>query len=278
MSVHTTNYVTLQYGSNTLTILVRYVEDDSFRIVQLNKIGVKKWEALQTIIGWKKVISIGFPPVTDEQRQFLSGFCMDPDDSCKIKIEGIQFDIRLVDPKLNLSFLDGQADALSVNWVLVEKALRRDLSRTYDLGTTTSATALKLGYNVILSYDYGDGAVSRQFFSESCNSFEIEIQRKEWEYADYDEAVANLGRKIVTEIVIGVNGLGTASQQQDDRDWMREFILAPSKMITPVAGIESAVTNDFDEVSYEMEDGFVGAKALALKFKEVETSTSIPTI
>lgn len=278
MSKQTSEYVKLKYGSSELWINAVSVDDDSFVLVRDSKQAVYLWQAVEKIRGWRRKVKVSFVGFSEVERVFMGNFLMCLDDSRSITVEGTEYFVRFRNPRLAVSLWADLMDVNSAVWELIEKSVNRTLERTYDVGTTDSATAAVLGHNLVMTYDYGDGEVSRRFRCDSFNSLDLELQRREWSYADGEPGERSLGLKTLTDVDLGCNALGSPDDKQDDRDWVREFLLAPTKTVSPVGGVESTVVLLSDEVDYDLEDGSGDTKSLKMQFKSVETSQSVPTI
>ncbi len=290
MSVFTTLIVTLKYGSGAVSrdFTVARVEDDSFKITRLLKKGLFLWTEFEKFIGWRRIITVRFRVLSAADLSYLLAFCIDADNLMQIIVNGITYNVQLVYPQLSLSLLDNYIHGRVIEWKFTEALLNRTIGRTYAVGSSVSgndknllnpfASVARNGTCVQLTYNYGDGDVTRQFYVNLVNSLNTEIQRKNFEYIDYDSNVVNLGQKVLTIINFSPGGAATEAEKQDDRDWIREFCLAPTKIITPSGGFTSQVVNDFEEVNYTMEGGLIYGKSTQLAFRQCANTNVVPVI
>ena len=282
MSVFTSTTITLGYGSGPTTrdFSISRAEDDSFVVVCLKKQKLYLLTDRETFIGWKRKISITFKPLSSSDITFLKAFCVDASNLMTITMNGNTYNVQLENKSFSIALIQNYYLAQKISWIFTETSLNRTLTRTYSVGTTVSYDDInpaafsshQLGTSCQLKYNYGDGNVIRQFHVNLVNDLDYELQRKDFQYIDYDTNVVNLGKKNLINIDFGTFSRETEAQKQDDRDWIKEFILAPTKSISVPGGSFISVANGFTEVNYSLVSGIIYGKALSLSFKQTATA------
>lgn len=255
-------------------------EDDSFVIECLKKQRLYLLTDMEKFIGWKRKIAVKFKPLSSADLSFLNAFCVDSANLMTVTINGNLYNVQLENKSLSLRLIRNYIGAQTISWTFTETNLNRTLTRTYSLGTTVSYDDIdpsafgshQVGTSVQLKYNYGDGNVIRQFHVSLINSLDAELQRKNYTYIDYDNNVVNLGKKSIINIDFGTFSRETEAQKQDDRDWIKEFILAPTKSIIQPTISEIFVANGFTEVNYTLVNGIIYGKSLSISFKQTATA------
>jgi hypothetical protein len=281
MSVFVSNSVTLiiptPYEQQVFNAL--FAEDDNFDIISLPKQRID-WALLENIVGYRNVYNVKFHLITTAQKNFLYRFIQS--ESQQIIINGTTHTVKLRDSELALELLDG-----FIGNIGLELEFEDDTLTVYEYGlqswegfATNSAGYFASGSTgtvVTLKYNYGDLDTQRKFRVNSVYSCKSDILDKRWEYLDKNNGVHRLGYRRTVEIDFGCFGLGhTPTSSQEDRDWIKSFILAPNKQIDVTGEYVTGVVNDFNEVRYSYVGNNIYNKTLQLSFKQKQLQTNLP--
>jgi len=279
MSVFVSNSVTLTYGSTSQAFTALFADDDNFEIDSLMKERLDK-TLLETIKGYRDLYSVRIQNITSAQRLFLYQFIQSEDQS--ITIFGNTLDVNLRDRELNLDLLDGYIDNIVLTMQFEDRLITVPTTPSRSQGVTTgsagySSIASGSGTVVTLFYDYGSGNTGRTFRVNRVTSYKAEILQKTWKYLDSNNGYKKLGYRLLFDIDFGGFGLGqTQAQLQDDRDWLKEFVLAPTKRIEVYSQYFADVVNDFNEVQYGYIGNSIYGKTVQLGFKAKDLATNAP--
>ena len=280
MSANFSNSVVLQYGAVSLTLTVLFAEDDNFEIVSLPKKRLD-WALLENIVGYRFLYNIRVQQITEAQRDFLYNFIQSDDQS--ITINGISHDVFLRDSELMLDLLDGYIGNVTLEMEFEDKLLTvptvngdRNVGMT-DGSIGYSGVLTGAGTVVTLMYDYGTGWYGRRMRVNSVHSYKADILDHRWQYIDKNNGYRRLGYRLNFSIDFGGFGLGQSQASlQDDRDFIREFVCAPTKRIEVFGQYASNVVNDFSEVRYSYLSNIIYGKTLQLNFKSAELMNNLP--
>lgn len=279
MSVFVSNSVVLRYASTSMTFDALFADDENYEIISLPKKRID-WMLLENIIGYRTIFNVRLHMVSQAQRAFLYNFIQSSDQY--VTINGVETSVFLRDDTLALDMVDGYIGNISLELEFEAKSITRITSATQAVGTTSASagyksTASGVGTVVTLAMNYGDGDVKRVFRVNSVLSYKADILDKRWTYIDKNNGVRRLGYRLNFEIDFGVFGFGqTQVQLQEDRDWIKEFVLAPSKRIEVFDQYLGDVINDFDNVQYDLIGGIIYNKSLKLSFKQQGLQTNLP--
>lgn len=280
MSAYVSNSVILSYGSTptTQTLTALFADDESFEIVSLPKKRLD-WTLLENIIGYRNIYTIRVQQITSAQRNFLYNFIQSS--LQQVTINGTQHTVKLRDSELMLSLLDGYIGNVGLTMEFEDDVITVPSSSysatpfTYSAGY--SSTASGSGTIVTLTMNYGSGDIKRVFRVDTVYAYRADILDKRWEYIDRNRGVKRLGYRLNFDIDFGGFGLGqTQAQLQDDRTWLKEFVLAPTKRIEVFDQYVGDVVNDFDEVRYGYLGGLIYHKTVRLNFKQQRLQTNLP--
>lgn len=282
MSVFVSNSVTLTYGQTSQVFTALIADDESYEIIRLLKERIDK-TLLETIVGYRNIYNIRIQSVTASQRLFLYQFIQS--DSQKVTINGVEHDVNLRDGQLMLDLLGGYIGNVVLTMELEDKVLTVPSEPARSQGVTTASagygnTSSGSGTIVTLFYNYGKDSrdvTGRTFRVNRVDSYKADIIDKRWNYVDFNNGYKRLGYRLNFFIDFGGFGLGqTQAQLQDDRDWLKEFVLAPYKYIEVYGQYIGGVVNDFDDVRYSYIGGSIYGKTTALNFKQKSLMTNNP--
>jgi hypothetical protein len=285
MSVFVSNSVTLSYGDSPAVATVftaLFADDESYEIVRLVKERIDK-AILETIVGYRNIYNIRIQSVTAAQRLFLYQFIQSDDQ--KVTINGSAHDVNLRDGQLMLDLLNGYIGNVTLTMEFEDRVLTTPPDPTREQGVTTSSagyanTSTGTGTVVTLYYNYGkDGkdVTGRTFRVNRVDSYKADIVDKRFSYVDWNNGYVRLGYRLNFFVDFGNFGLGqTQDQLQEDRVWLKEFVLAPMKRIEVFGQYVGDVVNDFDEVRYSYIGNSIYGKTTALNFKQKSKSTNAP--
>lgn len=279
MSAYSTNSVTLAYGATSQTFAALFADDENYELIRLVKQRID-WTILETILGFRNLYNVRIQSITSAQRDFLYQFIQSSAQS--VTINGSSHDVFLRDERMILDLLGGYIGNLVLNLEFEDQTLTVPSTPSRSQGVTTgsagySNTTPGSGSIVTLYYDYGSGRTGRTFRVNRVDSFSADILDKRWMYVDYNNGYKRLGYRSIVNIDFGGFGLGqTQSQLADDRAWIKEFILAPSKSIEVFGQYQCEVVNDFDGVKYGYIGGNIYNKTVSLRFKARNLSTNNP--
>jgi len=279
MSVFVSHSVVLTYGSTSETFNALFADDEDYEIIRLLKDRIDR-TILETIIGYRNIYRIRIQGITSAQRLFLYQFVQSSSQS--VTINGSSHNVNLRDTQLHLSYLSGYVGNVELTMEFEDATLTRVTTPSRYQGTTTSSvgytsTATGVGTVVTLFYDYGSGNTGRTFRVNSVIGIGADIVDKRWEYIDHNNGYKRLGYRLNFEIDFGGFGLGqTQAQLLDDRTWLKEFVLAPSKRVEVYGQYFADVANDFDEVRYGHIGNNIYNKTIQLGFKSKMISGLAP--
>lgn len=280
MSVFTNTTITLSHtAGGSRQFVVNSVEDDSFRIINKNK-QLLNWSAKEYLLGHIFIISVRFRPLSDEEREYLYRFCVGEYKGRTIIVNGVTYNVELVDEEMSINLLENYIDAQTLTLELRESTINRVTTPSRTQGVLTQSQGYRASFSqkgtyLKLGYDYGSGLTEREFLVAKIDSFSSGMQRRNFTYIDDEDDYTPLGRKRRFAVEFGTLPMQTPAQQQDDRDFIREFCLAPYKELTTTeqstaSGDTTIVVNGFDEVRYELFGGNIYGKMLTLNFIEKE--------
>lgn len=280
MSAYVSNSVILGYGSSPtyLTLDALFADDESFEIVSLPKKRLD-WTLLENIIGYRRIYTIRVQQITASNRNYLYYFIQS--ETQTVTINGSSHNVKLRDSELMLDLLDGYIGNVGLTMEFEDETITVP-TQTFTAGITTSSagyssTASGSGTIVTLVMNYGSGDTKRIFRVNTVTALKADILDRRWEYIDKNRGVKKLGYRLNFFIDFGGFGLGqTQAQLQDDRDWIKEFVLAPSKRIEVFDQYLGDVVNDFDEVRYGYIGGSIYHKTVQLNFKQQGLQTNLP--
>lgn len=280
MSVFVSNSVTLGYGSTptTQTFTALFADDESFEIVSLPKMRLD-WNLLENIIGYRKLYLVRIQQITAIQRNYLYNFIQSSTQT--VTINGVEHSVKLRGQELMLDLIGGYIGNVGLTMEFEDDTITVP-SQTFTAGITTlsagyASTATGSGTVVTLVCNYGSGDTKRVFRVNTVHAFKADILDKRWEYIDKNRGVKRLGYRLNFFIDFGNFGLGqTQSQLQDDRNWLREFVLAPTKRVEVFDQYVGDVVNDFDEVRYSYLNNSIYGKTVQLGFKQQGLQTNLP--
>lgn len=270
-------------GGTELTFNALSADDDDFEIVSLQKQRLD-WAILETVIGYRTIYHIRIQQITTSQRNFLYSFIQNEDQ--RVRINGVLHSVYLRDSELMLDLLDGYVGNVVLTMEFEDKLITTP--STLISSTTHIYKDGSIGYRgvttgvgtiVSLTYNYGSAEIRRTFQVNSVHSYKAEILDKRWEYIDKNRGVKRLGYRLLFDIDFGSFGLGqTEASLQDDRDWLKEFVLAPYKYVDVFGQYIGEVVNNFDSVNYDLLGGSIYNKTTKLSFKQKELQTNLPTL
>jgi hypothetical protein len=285
MSVFVSNSVVLTYDTSiSQTFNALFAGDDNFDIISLPKQRID-WMLIENIIGYRNVYNVRFNLVTTAQKNFLYNFIQSG--SQQVTINGSIHNVKLRDSELALELIDGYIGNIGLELEFEDDEITEPHS-VYRLweGYTSSSAGYDGSNNLtgtiaILSYAYSATELShktkRRFRINSVYSCRSDILDKRWEYLDKNNGVRKLGYRRNVEIDFGCFGLGhTPNTIQDDMDFIKDFILAPSKQIEVLGEYVTDVVNDFSEVRYSYLNNNIYGKTLRLNFKQKQLQTNLP--
>jgi hypothetical protein len=115
--------------------------------------------------------------------------------------------------------------------------------------------------------NWGAGNISRNFTVNLADCYSVSVDRKEFDFLDEEMGRVNNGMRTMFNIDFGTFGYNdTAETLEDDLDWVKTFVLAPSKTIEVYNIYKAEVVNAFDTLTVGYVGGFVMAKTLSLQF------------
>jgi len=286
-SVDKNQLVTVNYagGSGTVTggvlsigkkISVLFADDESFEIIAKPKQRLAQWSAIENIAGYRKIISIKTEALSDSQRKFLYRLSISETQYCVVN--SVFYSVYLSNDNLSAELIHGYFSAISFSIEFKTKTYTRALSTSFSGDTNSYGyyAGSPTGTRVNLSFSYGGSNVSRNFVVNLVNVYGLDIQKKSWEYIDWSEGRKTFGIKSTVIIDFGTFGFSqTESQMQDDRDFIKDFVLAPSKRITAYGLYVVDVVNDFTDVKYSYLEDFIYGKTIVLSFKGKSIQTNL---
>jgi hypothetical protein len=279
---YVSNIVTLTYGAITEQFTALYANDEDYEIISLPNKRLD-WTLLENITGHRNIYTVKIQQITSAQRNFLYKYIQSDDQN--VTINGVSHSVYLRDGSLLLNLLDGYIDNVVLDMEFEDKTLTRQTVPARAQGYVT----LSAGYNSIsdntvgtrvqLNYNYGQGVTSRNFAVNGINFYRADILDKRWEYVDKNRGIRRLGYRLNYDIDFGGFGLGqTQSQLQDDRDFIKEFVLAPYKYISGKGVYLGEIVNSFQEVRYSLIGNSIYDKTTKLSFKSKSLITNVPTV
>jgi hypothetical protein len=256
-------------------------EDENFEIVSTPKKRLD-WTLIENIWGYRKIYAIRVQQITEADRDFLFGFIQSV--TQYITINGVStIEVYLRDKELLLDLLNGYSGNLVLNMEFEDRALTVIAEPARTSGVTTSSVGYKSateGVTVTLGYNYGkDGKdiTKRVFRVKSVSSNKADIEDIRWEYIDKNNGYKRLGFRLNFEIDFGTFGISQSQTELfDDRTWIKEFILAPSKRIEVFGQYIADVVNDFDVVEWSYNGGNIFSRTIKLNFKQRFLGTGQP--
>jgi hypothetical protein len=282
MAIFIDNTVWLGYvngvESEALSFSALYANDEDFEIISIPKVLIN-WTIKENIIGYRNIYKIRIQNITYAQRTFLYKFIQAAIQSITMNDES-HF-VKCRDKELNLDLLDNYIGNLVLEMELEDASITNVPTPTFPQGMTSNSygysSPSELGTTVLLSYNYGSGDTKRFFRVNKITTYKAEILDKRWKYVDYNNGYKRLGFRLMFDIDFGGFGLGqTQIGLQDDRNWLKEFVLAPTKRIEGYGQYIAEVVNDFNTVSYDLIGGIIYGKTTRLQFKAKELATTIP--
>lgn len=279
MSVFVSNSVVLRYGGSSATFTALSADDESYEIVSLPKKRLD-WTLLENILGYRNIYTLRVQQITSTQRNFLYNFIQSADQY--VTINGVEHSVFMRDEQLVLDLLDGYIGNVVLTMEFEDKTLTANSTPSRTQGITTSSagyssTMNATGTGVLLIYNYGSGDTKRLFRVNSVSAYKADVLDKRWEYIDRNKGIKRLGYRLNFDVDFGNFGYGqTQAQLQDDRDWLKEFVLAPTKRIEVYNQYVGNVVNDFDSVTYSYIGGSIYGKTTRLNFKQRELQTNLP--
>jgi hypothetical protein len=286
MSVWTTNTITLGYESTnemtfsspqTRAFTAQLINDDSFQLLRIQD-QLLNWELVEKIIGYRYIYNVRLFNLSAADKTYLYQFVQS--DTQTIAFGTGTLNVRLRDPNIAIEYIDGFAGATSLNLEFEDATLTVPSAPSVTIDNSVGYTVLAGTGNIVkLSFNYGSGTTSRNFRIASVTSYPVEVQRKEVKYIDWNNECKSLGIREIFDIDFGYFGIGqTETQRQNDRDWIRNFVLAPEKYIFVPGQYSAQVVCDFDEVRYDMSGGNVFLKTTQLRFRGKTIQSSLASV
>ena len=245
-----------------------FADDESFEIISKKKQTLAQWTTLENILGYRTIIDVRTAELTTVERQFLYQFAISDYQYCYIN--STFYTVYLMSPSIVARLISGYFSAVSVDLEMVSKTLTIFTTPTFSGNTDSVGYKANNpnGTNITLGMNYGSGTINRNFTVAIAQPYDVEIQRRDWTYLDDNLGRVTLGFKGSVFIDFGTFGYGqTEAQLDDDRQFLKEFILAPSKTITVKNNYIINVVNDFSDVRYSYLSNFIYAKTIQLSFK-----------
>ena len=248
---------------------VYFADDESFEIISKRKTALAQWTTIENILGYRTIISVRTDTLTTAEREFLYQFAINNTVQYCL-VNSTFYTVLLTNQAIVSRLIQGFFGAVSVDLEMVAKVLTRLLTPSFS-GSSDSVgykSANPLGTNITLTMNWGSLDISRNFTVALAQPYDVEVQKLDWAYIDDNLGRLTLGFKGSVFIDFGTFGYGqTEAELDDDRQFVKEFVLAPSKRITVKNNYIINVVNDFDEVRYSYLNNFIFAKTIQLSFR-----------
>jgi len=279
MSEFVSNSVVLTYGATSSTFTALSAEDENYEIVSIPQ-QLIDWSLVENIVGHRNIYTVRIQSITSAQRLFLYAFIQSSDQY--VTINGNLYTVYLRDPALMLDLLDGYIGNVVLTMEFEDRTITRPSTPSRTQGITTSSvgyssTASGSGTIVTMIYNYGSGDTKRIFRVDTVQCFKADILDKRWQYVDRNNGYKRLGYRLNFDIDFGGWGLGQSQTQLlDDRAWLKEFVLAPTKRIEVFDQYLGDVVNDFGDVRWGYKHNIIYNKTIRLNFKAQSLATNMP--
>lgn len=243
-------------------------DNENMMIVGKPKTTISK-SIIENIIGKRTILDIDLQPLTEAERLFMYQFVKS--DQQRAEVFGIIYsDVVLMEQDALLELIEGLFFATGLKFSLVDRSVTARSVGSYTAGTTNSSgykSSSADGTRVKLTMNWGAGDISRNFTVNLADCYSVSVDRLEFEFLDEQYGRVNNGFRTMFNIDFGTFGYNdTAETLQADLDWIKTFVLAPSKTIEVYNIYKAEVVNAFDTLTVGYIGGFVMAKTLALQF------------